>query len=218
MGLTQNLDEIRADLAVLFSPAIQQTYDSFVEGLVVRDVKAGALRVGDRIPDFALPSADGRMVRSDGLLAEGPLVISFFRGDWCPYCVAELEALGAALPEIRAAGGRLVALTPDTVGIPARTARRLGLNYDVLCDVDFGVGAAFGIVFRVPEEVVAVFRSFGLDFPARHGTEGWMLPIPATFVVDRAGIVRAAHVDPDFTRRMDPDEVVAALRAIGREG
>jgi peroxiredoxin len=94
----------------------------------------------------------------------------------------------------------------------------MALPYDVLCDVDFGVGAAFGVVFTVPEDAVAMFRTFGLDFPARHGTEGWMLPIPATFVVDRTGIVRAAHVDPDFTRRMDPDDLIAVLHAIGREG
>jgi len=218
MGLAQTLDAIRADVAGRFPPDIRRTYDRFVEGLVTRDVRAGALGVGDRMPDFALPSSEGRMVRSEALLAAGPLVISFFRGDWCPYCVAELDALRAALPQIAAAGGRLVALTPDTVGIPSRTARRMALPYDVLCDVDFGVGAAFGVVFTVPEDAVAMFRTFGLDFPARHGTEGWMLPIPATFVVDRTGIVRAAHVDPDFTRRMDPDDLIAVLHAIGREG
>lgn len=211
MTLTERLDTIRDDVTSAFPPEVRAAFGRFVDGLNTGGVADGALRVGDTIPAFALPSVEGRIVRSEDLLAAGPVVLSFFRGDWCPYCMAELAALQEALPRITAAGGRLVAVTPDTHGLPQRAVRRLGLDYTVLSDVDLGVGALFGLVFRVPDEMIRIFTGFGLDLPARHGAEGWMLPIPATFVVGADGTVLAAHVDPDFTRRMDPEEILAAL-------
>ncbi len=214
MSLTERLDDIRRAVHEQFTPEVRSAFGRFVDGLVSADVAGGALGVGDRMPDFALPSVRGRIVRSQDLLADGPLVISIFRGDWCPYCMAELEALQTALPRIGAAGGRLVAITPDTHSLPLRAARRLGLGYEVLSDVDLGVGALFGLLFRVPDEMVRVFASLGLDIPARHGTDGWLLPIPATYVVGADGVVAAAAVDPDFTRRMDPEDILAALERL----
>jgi peroxiredoxin len=214
MTLTERLDAIRRDVHRQFTPDVRSAFGRFVDGLVAADVAGGALAVGARMPAFALPGVGGRIVRSRDLLAGGPLVVSFFRGDWCPYCTAELEALQAALPRIAAAGARLVAITPDTAGLPRRAARRLRLGYEVLSDVDLGVGATFGLVFRVPDEMVRILSSFGLDIPARHGIGGWLLPIPATYVVDGDGTIVAATVDPDFTRRMDPDEVLTVLERL----
>ena len=162
-----------------------------------------------------LPDAEGRLVASDELLAQGPLVICFYRGDWCPYCRAMLAALQAAIPRIVAAGGRLVALTPDTGGRPLAIKRRQRLTYDILCDVDYAVGLQFGVVFQVPEAYRRRLAADGIDLPERHGSGGWLIPMPATFVADRDGIVRYAFVDGDFTRRAEPDAIVDVLHGLG---
>ena len=156
------------------------------------------------------------MVASDELLAQGALVVNFFRGNWCPYCLKTLQALESALPEIEAAGGQLVALTPDTGRHLGDTKRQQGLSYEILSDVDGAVGLQFGVLFRAPAAYRAVLAGYGVDLAERHGNEGGFIPLPATFVVDRAGIVRYAFVDIDFTRRAEPAEIVAALANLSR--
>ena len=167
---------------------------------------------------FVLPNAEGRLVASDELLAQGPLVICFYRGDWCPYCRAMLAALQAALPRIVAAGGRLVALTPDGGGRPLANKRRQRLSYDVLSVPDYAVGLQFGVVFQVPEAYRRRLAAEGIDLPERHGSGGWLIPMPATFVADRDGTIRYAFVDGDFTRRAEPEAIVAVLQGLEGPG
>jgi peroxiredoxin len=186
-------------------------YDRMVESLLARDVVAGALKVGDMIPDFALPASDGRYVRSVELLAQGPLVLSFYRGSWCFYCESELTALRDAHPAILAAGGRVVAIAGEAGGRSAATRRDFALPFEVLSDLDLGLSLAFGLVFPVGEEVRSIYREIGFDLARFNGNESWFLPIPATYVVAGDGRIVAAHVDPDFRRRMEPADIVAAL-------
>jgi peroxiredoxin len=210
--LRPRLDALRA---TAMSEAARRAHDALVRQLLRAGSAEGCLKVGDSFPLFLLPDEGGRLVASDELLAERPLVVSFFRGDWCPFCSAMLQALEAARPEIEAAGGRLVALTPDTGRYPRAAKRSLGLGFPVLSDADCAVAMQCGVVFRTPPETQAMLRSYGIDLPARHGNDSWFIPIPATFVVGRDGVVRYAFADPDFTRRAEPAEIVAALRALG---
>lgn len=212
MGLKDKLDEIRE--RTLVNPEIRTVYDDVMRHLGAGESAAAALQPGQPMPAFMLPDSEGRLVASDDLLARGPLVVSFFRGDWCPYCRTMLEAYEAARPEIVAAGGQLVAITPDTGAIPARTRRERNLHFAVLSDAESGVALQFGVTFRLPDSYRALLVSRGADLSQRHGNDGWLVPIPGTFVVDRAGIVRATFVDIDFTRRADPDRIVAALRSL----
>lgn len=193
---------------------VRAAYEEFLQRLDPAQVAAQALKPGDRMPAFLLPSAEGALVHSDELLAAGPLVLTFIRGDWCPYCAATLDALQDALPGIAAAGATLAVLTPETGGRALATRRSHGLRFHLLADVDLAIAMAFGIVYRTPPRYEALLRRRGIDVAERSGNPAWLLPVPATFVVRRDGVIGRAWVDPDFTRRAEPAEVVAALRAL----
>ena len=212
MSLKDELSQIRA--AAMDDAPLQAAYQDLLRRLDQAETGERALKPGDAIPAFLLPDAEGRLVASDDLLARGSLVINFFRGNWCPYCRQTLKALEAALPEIEAAGGQLVALTPDTGHHLADTKRVHRLSYEILSDVDGTVGLQFGVLFRAPAAYREVLASYGIDLAERHGNDGGFIPLPATYVVDRAGIVRYAFVDIDFTRRAEPAAVVAALKQV----
>ncbi len=212
MSLKDDLDKIRAHGSA--DERIRLAYEAVVRQLGRAETADRALKVGDLMPSFMLPNAEGHIVLSDELLKRGPLVVNFFRGSWCPYCRRTLEALETALPEIAAAGGQLVALTPDTGSHLAATKRNHHLTYEVLSDVDGAVGLQFGVLFRAPDPYRELLAGRGVDLPARHGNEGWFIPMPATFVVDRDAIIRYAYVNVDFTRRAEPADVVAVLRSL----
>ena len=195
-------------------PALRAAYEATFTELRRSRFLDHALRSGARFPDFLLPDADGRLIALTDLLARGPLVVTFFRGDWCPYCALTLAALEAALPEIAGAGGRLAAIAPETGGRALAVKLRHGIHYDVLVDVDSGVGLQCGLIFRVPEPYRASIASAGIDLPDRHGNGGWLLPVPAAYVIDPDGIVRWDFLEVDFTRRAEPDAIVQALRAL----
>jgi len=212
MTFEEELDRLRAE--TMTDQKLQAAYEDLVTRLGRAETAERALKVGDAMPAFMLPNAEGRLVSSDELLARGPLVVNFFRGNWCPYCLKALKALEAALPDIRAAGGQLVALTPDTGRHLAATKRVHGLSYEILSDVDGAVGLQFGVLFRAPDAYRQVLAGFGVDLAERHGNESWFIPMPASFVVDRSGVVRYAFVDVDFTHRANPEAIVRALRTI----
>lgn len=169
---------------------MRAAYDEFLHRLDARQVAAQACKPGDRMPVFLLPSAEGRLVESGELLAHGPLVVTFFRGGWCPYCSATLEALETVLPELSRAGGILVAMTPETGGRALAMKRDRGVQYKVLVDVDLAVAMAFGVVFMTPPLYAALLRRRGVDLAERSGNPAWMLPVPVAFLVGRDGIVR----------------------------
>lgn len=212
MPLQDKLDQVRAQS--LRDEVIKAAYEAIARQLQLADSGSQALKVGEPLPAFVLPNAEGRLVASDALLAHGPLVVSFFRGDWCPYCRAMLQAYEAALPAIRAAGGQLVAITSDTGAALSGTKHGQNLHYEVLSDADSAIALQCGVVFRAPDEYRALLHSRGIDLPDRHGNDAWLLPIPSTFVVDRTGIVRYAFSDIDFTYRAEPDAIVGALHQI----
>jgi peroxiredoxin len=166
-----------------------------------------ALGVGDAMPDFVLPDGADNLVFSAELRARGPLVVCFVRGGWCPFCATTLSAMDGVLSRVEAAGGALVALTPDTLGHGAAVRSRLGLRFKVLSDVDCGVALQFGTAYRVPSEYRDALLRFGTDLQSRHGDGPGLLPMPATFVCDRAGIIRFAHVSGDITERAEPNVI-----------
>ncbi|MEI6419104.1 MAG: peroxiredoxin-like family protein [Sphingomonadales bacterium] len=167
---------------------------------------------GQQFPDFALPDWQGRLTSLSELCREGPVVLSFHRGLWCPWSQAELDSWQSAVPELRLAGCRLVVVTPETGTHAAAMAARAGFAAHVLCDVDFGASAALGLAFYMGQELIDAFASGGLDLAAHYGAVSGILPIPATFVVEVGRRVRFAHADVDFRHRADPAAVLASLR------
>jgi peroxiredoxin len=212
MSLKEDLDKIRAHGSA--NERIRVAYEALVNQLDRAETASHALKVGDPMPAFLLPNAEGHLVFSDDLLNRGSLVVNFFRGIWCPYCRRTLETLEVALPRIQSAGGQLVALTPDTGSHLAGTKRKHGLTYEVLSDVDGAVGLQCGVLFRAPDLYRQLLASVGVDLSERHGNEGWLIPMPATFVVDRAGVIRYAFVNADFTKRAEPDEIIEVLQRL----
>ena len=216
MSLKGELENLREQART--NENVQMAYEAVVNQLDRAETAGGALKVGDVMPGFLLPNAEGRLVFSGDLTGRGPLVVVFFRGNWCPYCLRTLEALESALSSIEAAGGQLAALTPDTGSHLIATKRQHGLTYEILSDVDGAVGLQFGVLFRAPQRYRELLIGLGIDLEERHGNAGWLIPMPATFVIDQSGVARYAFVNVDFTRRAEPEEIVQVLHGLKRAG
>ena len=189
-------------------------YDEFLHRMDAAQVASKALREGERMREFLLPNTEGRLVHSNDLLAAGPLVVTFFRGEWCPFCSATLDKLEASLPALTQAGGTLVARTPETGGLALRMKRAHGRRYERLADVDLAIAMAFGIVFKTPPLYAALLARRGVHLAERSGNPAWLLPVPAAFLVRRDGVIARAWVNVDVTRRAEPDDIMAALRTL----
>jgi peroxiredoxin len=174
-----------------------------------------AIKVGDRAPAFELSTARGARVASADLLATGPLIVSFFRGKWCPYCVAELEALDEIVPELRALGGNLVTITPERAERTRELIEEKHFAFDILVDRGNAVAEAYGVGYTFPEYLRDLYRDvLKHDLSAHNDNPIWKLPMPARFVIDTSGIVREAKVDPDYRQRPEPSESLEVVRRL----
>jgi peroxiredoxin len=216
MALQDRLDALKAELGGRVSSEAAATMHRATEALRASGLAERAAAVGQSAPAFALPDADGAIVRSDERLERGPLVISFYRGLWCPYCNLELQALQETLEEIRARGAELVVISPQTAVNSRRSMRTAGLAFPILFDKGNAVAAEFGLRFAMPADLIALYRQFGNDLPRINGDDSWTLPMPARFVVDTSGVVRYAEVNPDYSVRPDPRDILPVLDRVGR--
>jgi peroxiredoxin len=170
-----------------------------------------AKKAGDVAPEFLLRDPDGKEVSSRELLARGPLVVSFYRGVWCPYCNMELQALQEAVAEIAARGASLVAISPQTAPNSRKSQRDNKLAFPILNDVRSEVANAFGIRFALPDYLVALYKEFKNDLPRFNDDPAWVLPMPARYVIGSDGVIAYAEVNPDYTQRPDPSELLPVL-------
>jgi peroxiredoxin len=173
-----------------------------------------ALAVGDRAADFELPNAHGRRIRLADQLERGPVVLTFYRGVWCPFCNLHLRGLQQALPEIEALQASLLAISPQLPDCSQAIIDKNGLAFEVLSDLNSTVASAYGITFTLPATDQALFLEVGNDLRKANGDSSWVLPAPATFVVAADGTIHHARVDPDYTSRITADEILSALRTI----
>jgi peroxiredoxin len=175
--------------------------DRDTEELVASGIKVSALKEGDRVRDFILMDTHGQQVRVQRLLEKGPVVISFYRGGWCPYCNIELRGLQRVLPEITALGASLVAISPQLPDNSLSTEEKNHLAFPVLSDVGNIVARQFGIVYRLPDDLLETYVAFNHGLADMNGEDGATeLPMPATYVLDPSGVVRVAFVDEDYTK------------------
>lgn len=196
-------------------PVWKARYDGLVQRMREAHIGETALKAGDACPDFALANAEGQIVTMADFLAKGPVVLSFYRGKWCPYCVTELEALRDATSEIAAMGATLVAVTAEDCGGALVAKRTHRLEFEILCDHENGLGLAFGLVFRVAPDFRPNYLEADLNFPLIYGNDSWFLPIPATYVIGRDGVIRHAYVNVDFRERLDPATILDVLKPLG---
>jgi peroxiredoxin len=201
-------DELRR-----LGPHFGEAVDALVSHLTANDAGSTAPNVGEPMPSFLLPDEQGRLVRLDDLLGEGPVAIAFHRGQWCPYCRINIDALARAEEEIAAEHRHITAIVPDRQRFAAWLKSDAKAPFPVLTDMDNGYAMSLGLAIYVGDEMKRMMVSSGWDPSVSQGTENWMLPIPATFIVGTDGIIHARFVDPDYRMRMAIEDMLAALRS-----
>lgn len=212
MSLTDDLSAMQRQSAAKMPDDVRATLAAKTRELIESGLTETSRKAGDAAPSFALPNAKGEAVDIAALLADGPVVLSFYRGGWCPYCNLELRALQQRLAEIEDLGASLVAVSPETPDNSLTTAEKNELAFEVLSDAENGVARDFGLVFEVDPDLRPIYETFGIDIPGRNADDSYEIPVPATYVIDTDGTILDAHVDADYTKRMEPDDVIAALK------
>ena len=204
--LTKFKQRASAELAATLQAGVDELNES---GIVERAVKQG-----DIAPDFELPNARGDTVALSTLLVEGPVVLAFYRGGWCPYCNLQLRAYQRILPEIRELGAQLVAISPQAPDASLTTAEKNELEFEVLSDAEAKAARAYRILFDLSDRLKAAYLGMGRDLSADNADGQWHLPIPATYVIGRDGRVELAYVDPEYRNRLEPSEILRVLKKI----
>jgi peroxiredoxin len=218
MSLQAKLDAFKADFEAGKPPynvpaSVIETMHRATNELIASGAAAKALKAGDRAPSFVLNDPDGRPVDAASLLSEGPLVVSFYRGVWCPYCNMELQALQGALPSFRELGAQLVAISPQNAVNSRKSIRTNGLEFPILSDPGNETAAAFGLRFKLPDYLVELYKSLKNELPAFNGDLSWTLPMPGRFVIGQDGVILYAEVNPDYTHRPEPEDMLPVLRS-----
>lgn len=212
MNLKQELSLLRdRSSAMIDAPSMAVMNRSTDE--VRQRIGQRALHPGDIAPNFRLRDSRGASIELDELLDRGPVVLSFYRGQWCPFCNLELRAYQARLSEFTALGAQLVAISPQLPDHTVATATKHALDFPVLSDTGLHVARAYGLAFDFSDDLRRLYLDrWKTDLVSWNGEGGWSLPVPATFVIGKDGRVQFAHVDPDYRERSDPEEVLAALK------
>lgn len=216
MKLQDKLDAMREDfengrLPLVLTQAQLGTMQRAIQSLIDSRQADEALEAGDTAPEFTLQDADGNNVSSRALLSQGPLVVTFYRGVWCPYCNYDLQALEEVQPQIEARGARLVAISPQTPANSRKSQRDNKLSFPILSDTGAAVADQFGLRFSLPDDLIEVYRQFGNDLSKINNDPSWVLPMPARYVIGPDGVIAYAEVNPDYTRRPDPSDLLPAL-------
>ena len=210
--LSQQLEEYRAGWMQRVPADRRAAMERHIAHLSETGIGGRARQVGDQAPEIILPDARGNSFEVATLLAKGPVVVTFYRGGWCPYCNLELKAYQAVLPRIAAAGASLVAISPEKPDDSLSTAEKNALTFPVLSDVGQKVGKAFGLVYSFTDELRSVYDGFKLDIPEKNGAPGdWSLPLSATYLIGKDGRILFADTSVDYRRRTDPLDVLQVL-------
>ena len=224
MSLQDKLDAMRQNFESggplnNFPGQIIETMHRATAELVASGVAKRGHKVGGKAASFVLNDPDGKAVSLAELLSDGPLVLTFYRGVWCPYCNADLQALQAALPKLETYGVKLVAISPQTAPNSRRSQRDNKLTFPILSDPGNEVAAAFGLRFKLPDYLADLYKNvFKNDLAVVNGDQSWTLPMPMRFVVALDGTILYAEVNPDYTRRPDPEELMPALQKLKAAG
>jgi peroxiredoxin len=207
-GLADQIAQLQTNLAQQLPAEMLQGFQGAIQALVNGGIAANAVQVGQQAPDFSLPDQLGGTVTLSSVLQRGPAAVVFYRGEWCPYCDLTLRAYQRILPQIKALGASLIAISPQTPDKTLTTVENKELTFSVLSDVGNVVARTYGLVFVTPEAA----RHPGIS--AANGDESWELPVPGTFVIARDGTIKLAFVDADWTHRLEPAELLKALEGV----
>lgn len=214
VSLTEQLAALKTGFKQRAAPERVAMMEAATADLRATGIEARALKMGSKVPDLTLPDALNQAVRLSALWQRGPLVLIFYRGGWCPYCNLELRAWQQQLPALKHMGAQLVAVSPQTPDSSLSTAQKNELAFPVLSDSALQAATAFGVAFEMPPALVELYSRAGNDLPVLNGNGRWVLPVPATYVIDRDGRIAYAHVDADYRDRAEPADVLAAVAQV----
>ncbi len=217
MSLKNKIEGFKSKFLPQVPDQIKESMRKAEEGLRESHLAERALGTGDIAIDFTLSNAKGEPVSSEALRGAGPVVLSFYRGGWCPYCSMELKALQDVNAEIKALGASLVAISPQMPDASLSTAEKNELEFEVLSDVNSSVADQYGLTFSLAEDLRPIYKNWGADVAAVNDDPDCKLPLPATYVIDQDGKIVHSFTDEDYTERLEPDEILESLREL-REG
>ena len=214
MSLEHELASFKAEFSRTAPAGRAALYEAKIEELRADFALASAVGADEAAPDFALPNAAGKSIVLKELLRSGPVILTFYRGGWCPYCNIQLRAYQSVLPQISASGARLVAISPQLPDNSLDTANKNALTFDVLSDVRNEVARSYGLVYSLPEEIRAALRSNNKALPSINGDQSWELPVPATYVIARDQHVALAYIEVDYRKRLEPEALLTCLKSL----
>ncbi len=215
MDFQKRLENLKQRIEGNMSPAYLKIMHQATHDLEQSGIQDRVLKVGAKGPSFSLVNQDGETISSEQLLSQGILVLSFYRGIWCPYCNADLANLKKYVPEIQASGAQLVGISPELPEFLQKIVARQKLNFDILHDERNTLAAQFGLKFFYPQDLKELYRdTFKIDLELQQGNDEWALPMPARFVIDQEGIIRYAESKPDYRNRPNPDECLEVLKSL----
>lgn len=212
--LTEQLHEKAEAAKTKSDPKRAVVMQKAIDDLNTRKMAEKAVKKGDLLPAFRLPDVKNRIVDSRKLLKKGPLVVVFYRGGWCPYCNLQLADLQKNLAKIKEAGATLVAISPQTPDNSLSTAEKAKLDFYVLSDKGGDVAREFGLMYRLPDDLVEVYKGFGLNLSKTNGTDGWELPLTATYVVATDGKIAYSFLDADYKKRAETMDIIDILHGL----
>ena len=197
------------------NPDFMKSVDHIIEKANAIEQGKEAIKLNQQAPNFELPDPQGTVISSLDLLAKGPLIVTFYRGSWCPYCNLQLRALQARLTEIHALGAELIAISPQVPDGSMTKDEISEMDFIVLSDQDAKVASQYGVAWQIPDILLDHMRAGRkLDLETINNGNGTVLPIPATFILDRNGLVTWRYVDVDYRTRSEPDDIIAALQKL----
>ncbi|TYB33354.1 MAG: AhpC/TSA family protein [Flexistipes sinusarabici] len=214
MLLKEQIEELKRESAGKIPEDAKKVMKKATEDLVKSGIEANIPKVGSKAYDFTLQNYDGSEVTLSKEAAKGPVVLSFYRGGWCPVCNLELNYLQSRLSDFQNHGANLIAVSPELPEYANETVERHNIEFPVLYDTDNKVAAKYGLVFKMPEDLVEVYEKFGLDVAKHNGNEKYEIPVPATFVVDRDLTLRYVFGKADYNQRAEPDDILEVLKGM----
>ncbi|MGE4107702.1 MAG: peroxiredoxin-like family protein [Bacteriovoracia bacterium] len=213
-SLTEQLHE-KVEAAKAKTPSEKRKImDGAIDQLRKSHLVDHALKKGDTVPRFQLPNVDGKSIDTNSLFEHGPLVIVFYRGGWCPYCNLQLHDLQKHLEKIQALGAQLIAISPQTPNNSLTTAQKAELKFYVLSDVGNKIAKKFGLVYKLPKNLVQLYRDFGIDLQKSNGNNSDELPVSATYIADKQGHIVYSYLDADYKKRAETLDLIKVLESL----
>lgn len=211
MSLNDNLSRMAEELNQLTPMEAMQAFERSIQEVQYSGLATG-LKVGEKAKDFTLVNHTGEEINLYEQLGKGPVVLTFYRGSWCPFCNRQLKAYQQILPKIQGMGAQLIAVSPQTPDHTLTMKEKNELDFQVLSDARGIVAARYNILFDVPDYLKGAYEKIGLDLESFNGKANWILPVPATFMIDETGEIRFAYVKPNFMKRLEPEDLLKGLQ------